>query len=97
MKYFDWDDARNAKLRTERGIGFEEIVFHIERGDPLDILEHSNPERYGGQRIFVLRREDYVYLVPFPPSPPIGEACYGEVSPKRFARRRTSRISTRCC
>ena len=65
MKYFDWDDAKNAKLRTERGIGFEEIVFHIERGDLLDILEHPNPERYGGQRIFIVRREDYVYLVPF--------------------------------
>jgi hypothetical protein len=62
VKYFDWD---NAKLRSERGIGFEEIVFHIERGDLLDILEHPNPERYGGQRIFVVRREDYVYLVPF--------------------------------
>jgi uncharacterized DUF497 family protein len=24
VKYFDWDDAKNAKLRTERGIGFEE-------------------------------------------------------------------------
>ena len=65
MKYFDWDDAKNAKLRTERGIGFEEIVFHIERGDLLDILEYPNPERYGGQRIFVVRREDYAYLVPF--------------------------------
>jgi uncharacterized DUF497 family protein len=65
VKYFDWDDAKNAKLRTERGIGFEEIVFHIERGDLLDILVHPNPERYGGQRIFVVRREDYVYLVPF--------------------------------
>jgi predicted DNA binding CopG/RHH family protein/uncharacterized DUF497 family protein len=65
VKYFDWDDAKNAKLRTERGIGFEEIVFHIERGDLLDILEHPNPGRYGGQRIFVVRREDYVYRVPF--------------------------------
>jgi predicted DNA binding CopG/RHH family protein len=69
VRYFDWDDAKNAKLRSERGIGFEEIVFHIERGDLLDILGHPNPERYGGQRIFVVRREDYVYLVPFPPSP----------------------------
>jgi hypothetical protein len=51
--------------RAQRGIGFEEIVFHIERGDLLDVLEHPNPERYGGQRIFVVRREDYVYLVPF--------------------------------
>ena len=39
--------------------------LHIERGDLLDILEHSNPSRYAGQRIFVVRREDYVYLVPF--------------------------------
>jgi hypothetical protein len=28
-------------------------------------LEHPNPDRYGGQRIFVVEREDYVYLVPF--------------------------------
>ena len=62
VKYFDWDDAKNAKLRAERGIGFEDIVFHIERGDLLDILEHPNADRYAGQRIFVVRREDYVYL-----------------------------------
>ena len=65
VKYFDWDDAKNAKLRAERGIGFEDIVFHIERGDLLEILEHRNPDRDAGQRIFVVRREDYVYLVPF--------------------------------
>jgi uncharacterized DUF497 family protein len=65
VKYFDWDDAKNAKLRAERGIGFEDIVFHIDRGDLLDILEHPNPVGYAGQRIFVVRREDYVYLVPF--------------------------------
>ncbi len=65
MKYFDWDNAKNAKLRAERRIGFEDVVFHIERGDLLDILEHPNPERYAGQRIFVVRRENYVYLVPF--------------------------------
>jgi uncharacterized DUF497 family protein len=65
VKYFAWDDAKNAKLRKERGIGFEDIVFHIERGDLLNILEHPNPDRYAGQRIFVVQREAYVYLVPF--------------------------------
>ena len=65
MKYFAWDEAKNAKLRADRGIGFEDMVFHIERGDLLDILEHPNPERYAGQRIFVVRHEDYAYLVPF--------------------------------
>ena len=63
MKYFAWD-AKNAKLRAGRGIGFEDIVFYIERGGLLDILEDPNPERYAGQRIFVVRRKDYVYLVP---------------------------------
>lgn len=65
MKYFAWDEAKNEKLKAERGIGFEDILFHIERGDVLDILEHTNPARYAGQRIFVVRRDDYVYLVPF--------------------------------
>ena len=63
VKYFAWDDAKNAKLRVDHG--FEDIVFHIERGDLLDILEHPHPDRYANQRIFVVRREEYVYLVPF--------------------------------
>ena len=65
VKYFDWDDAKNALLQAERKIGFEDMVFHIERGDLLDILEHPNPDRYEGQRIFVVRHQVYVYLVPF--------------------------------
>ena len=69
LKYFAWNDAKNAKLRAERSIGFEDIVFHIERGDLLDILEHPNPRRYAGQRIFVVQGEDYVYLVPFVEDP----------------------------
>jgi len=27
VKYFAWDDAENAKLRADSGIGFENIVF----------------------------------------------------------------------
>jgi uncharacterized DUF497 family protein len=65
VKYFTWDEAKNDKLKAERGIGFEEIVFHIERGDLLDIIEHPNQERYRGQRIFVVQRNAYIYLVPF--------------------------------
>ena len=60
VKYFAWDDAKNAKLRADRGIGFEDVVFHIERGELLDILEHPNPDRYAGQCIFVVRRENDV-------------------------------------
>ena len=65
MKYFAWDAEKNEKLKAERGISFEEIVFHIERGDVLDILEHPNRDRYGAQRIFVVNVQNYAYLVPF--------------------------------
>ena len=65
VKLFAWDDEKNAKLRAGRSIGFEDIVFHIERGDLLDILAHPHPDRYPGQRVFVVRRDEYVYLVPF--------------------------------
>lgn len=65
MKYFSWSNEKNESLQRERGVSFEEVVFHIERGDLLDILEHPNQERYPGQRIFVVDIGDYAYLVPF--------------------------------
>ena len=49
----------------ERGIGFEEIVFLIEHGNLLDVLEHPNQARYPSQQVLVVRRADYVLLVPF--------------------------------
>lgn len=65
MKYFSWNTEKNEKLRRERNISFEEVVFHIQRGDLLDIVEHPNQEKYREQRIFVVSIENYVYLVPF--------------------------------
>ncbi len=65
VKYFVWDPEKNERLMAEREISFEEIVFHVERGDVLDILEHPNPEKYAGQRVFVVEIEQYAYLVPF--------------------------------
>jgi uncharacterized DUF497 family protein len=64
LKYFTWDIAKNEKLKAERGISFEDVVFHIERGDILDILEHPNQARYRGQRVIVVQIDDYAYLVP---------------------------------
>jgi len=65
VKYFLWSSEKNEQLKEERGISFEEVVFHVEAGDVLDILEHPNMERYAGQRIFVLEIDGYAYLVPF--------------------------------
>ncbi|HXV60458.1 MAG TPA: BrnT family toxin [Vicinamibacteria bacterium] len=65
MPYFSWNQEKNERLMRERGVSFEAVVFHIERGDLLDVLEHPNPERYAGQRILVVAMNEYVYLVPF--------------------------------
>ena len=65
MKHSAWNEEKNEVLKEERGISFEEILFHIRRGDVLDILEHPNPERYSGQRVFVVDVDGYAYLVPF--------------------------------
>ena len=64
MKLFLWDPGKNEWLKRERGISFEQVVLHIEQGDLLDILEHPNPQKYPGQRILIVRLEEYVYLVP---------------------------------
>lgn len=64
MRGFTWDVAKNEKLKAERGISFEEIVYHISHGDLLDVLEHPDPQKYGGQRVLVVKVGDYAYLVP---------------------------------
>ncbi len=65
MKTIRWDPDKNDELKFERGISFEEVLYHIEQGSVIDIAEHPNQEKYPGQQIYVIRMRDYVYLVPF--------------------------------
>lgn len=65
MKPFAWDGEKNLWLKRERGVSFEEVLFHIEAGDLLEVLDHPNPSRYPGQMIYVVLIDGYVYLVPF--------------------------------
>jgi uncharacterized DUF497 family protein len=65
MKHYAWDPEKNECLKRERGVSFEDVVFHIEAGDEVDLFEHPNQERYPGQMISVVLIEDYAYLVPY--------------------------------
>lgn len=65
MRFFDWDDEKNKELVRTRGISFGEIVFWMMQNGLLDILEHPNKAKYPDQKIFIVRAENYVYLVPF--------------------------------
>ncbi|HMS01254.1 MAG TPA: BrnT family toxin [Anaerolineales bacterium] len=86
MKYFSWNAEKNETLKTERGLSFEEIVFYIDSGFLLDVLEHPNQDKYKGQKIFVVQMEEYVYLVPFVESD--NEIFLKTIIPSRKATRK---------
>ena len=65
MKPFFWDEDKNKWLKLERGVSFEQVVFGIENGKLLDIIRHPNPNKYRGQRVYVIQIESYVYMVPY--------------------------------
>jgi len=65
MKPFFWDEDKNGLLKQERGVSFEEVVFHINNGDLLARLDHPNQAKYSHQQVFVVVVGDYVYMVPF--------------------------------
>jgi len=59
------DSAKNEQLVRERDISFEEVVYFIEQGHVLDVIEHPNLKKYSKQKLYVLEIYQYVYLVPF--------------------------------
>ena len=65
MKPFRWNPEKNAEVLATRGVSFEAMTIAIEDGGLLDVLDHPNPRKYPNQRIFVVQRDGYVYLVPF--------------------------------
>jgi uncharacterized DUF497 family protein len=65
MKAMTWDPEKNSRLKKERGVSFEDVVFHISAGGILDTFEHPNQQRYPGQQVHVIEIEGYAYLVPF--------------------------------
>lgn len=62
MKIFNWNKEKNEKLKAERGICFEDIIFQIQIGAILGKIEHQTKPH---QQIYVVEFNDYVYLVPF--------------------------------
>ncbi len=65
MRSFNWEPEKNEMLKKKRGISFEHVVFAIENDQLLDVLEHPNPEKYKGQKLYVVEIENYAYIVPY--------------------------------
>jgi uncharacterized DUF497 family protein len=64
-KYYDWDQAKNNTLKSQRDISFEEVLVAIEEKRLLAIVKHQNSSKYPNQKVFVVNINSYVYLVPF--------------------------------
>lgn len=65
MSDFDWNEDKNRFLGQARGVNFEDVIFHIQNGDVLDVIKHPNATKYPEQKIIVINIEGYVYLVPY--------------------------------
>jgi hypothetical protein len=65
MKRINWNTGKSQKLKTSRGICFEDVVYYIEKGDILHDYVNPNQDRYFGQRIMVIGINNYAYLVPY--------------------------------
>jgi uncharacterized DUF497 family protein len=65
VKYIDWDELKNAKLKAERDICFEDVQTAIEENEVLDDSQHRNLKRYPNQKMLVVRIRNYAYLVPY--------------------------------
>lgn len=65
VKRLDWNEAKNTRLKIDRGIGFEEIQSTLEEGNLLGNIAHPNQKKYPGQRIFAVALNGYAFLVPF--------------------------------
>lgn len=63
MKYFDWDEDKNAWLMHERGISFEMCIVAIEQGDLLAIVPNAHPRTH--QKKLIVQIEGYAYVVPY--------------------------------
>ncbi len=65
MKYFDWSDAKNQKLKERRDVSFEDVVNALNEKRVLHRGDHPNQKKYPGQKIVVVEIGDYAHVVPF--------------------------------
>jgi len=69
VKTFRWNQEKNAELKRNRRISFEDVILAIDSGGLLDVVEHPNRRRYPNQAVFVVVVAGYVHLVPFVEEP----------------------------
>lgn len=67
MEFFYWNLEKNALLKKERGICFEDMVLRVNTGHVLAVVDHPKKEKYPNQMIMIVNVDGYAYMVPFVP------------------------------
>ena len=65
MDHYKWNNAKNEKLKTERGVSFEQVVMQIEHGNVHNVYTHPDQRQYPNQQILIIEINNYCYIVPF--------------------------------
>ncbi len=64
MKYYDWNSDKNERLKSEREVGFENILEAIHAGKVLAVI--PNPQgRFSHQKILIVEIDGYAFTVPY--------------------------------
>ncbi len=66
MRY-EWNSEKNEWLKEKRNISFEEVIFHLSKGNVWQEAQHPDQINYPGQRIYFVVINDYIHLVPYVP------------------------------
>ncbi len=64
-KHYEWDEEKNQWLKRVRNISFQEVITAINEGGILGIEKHRDQDKYPGQKMYIIKINDYVYMVPF--------------------------------
>jgi uncharacterized DUF497 family protein len=59
---FIWDESKNQKLESERGVRFEDVVLCVKSGEVVEILKNPSKD---GQFYMVVALKGYTHVVPF--------------------------------
>jgi uncharacterized DUF497 family protein len=60
----DWNNEKNALLKKERNISFEDMALALSQGGQVDMADHPNQAKYPNQKIMFVRFSGYIYMVP---------------------------------
>jgi len=65
MKLHEWNSEKNDWLKSNCHISFEEVMNQIQSNNIIAQIDHYNQKKYPNQRIYILKINSYVYMVPF--------------------------------